>query len=381
MNKIEFLNIDSTDNYSKNIYSNIEFNKNDLISKKLVINQSQPIICKAPNFFNKNDELFFFGKPKEQFNSYYNFSPIAITSFDFCTLINDIYALITHDNYVIKDSYFNDNLFSNQTDYLRNNLTINLGNGLTNVEFFLHKKNNIEFELIDEECFLVPYYWHFNYHHWLIECLVRIKYLNEFDKEKKLKIILPNNMNSFQKESIKLLDIPEENIIYLDKNYRFKKLYFSSLGNFSHNEISWLREYIFNKLSIIPKSEKKYYISRNDANQRRINNESDLINLLKEQDFEILELTKYSFIEQVKIFSQAKVIIAPHGAGMTNMIFTPSDCNIIELAPNDQVNHCFWLLSNVLNLDYYFITGQIVSSNRDFIINQSNIIDLLNQVK
>jgi hypothetical protein len=379
MSNIQLLNISDIDNYSKNIFNSTDFSKNDLISKKLVVNQSQPIHCKQPIFHNPNDEMFFFGKPKELFNYYYPFYPISIINFDYCTLISDIYALITHDNYVIKDSYLNDSIFSNKPEFLRNSIRINLENNFTNVDFFLHKKyQNVDF--IDEECFLLPYYWHFNYHHWLIECLARIKYLNDFDRQKKLKVIVPNNMSNFQKDSLKLFDIPEENLIYMNKNYRFKKLYFPSLGNFSPDEIFWLRNHIFSKLNIIPRAEKKYYISRNDANQRRLSNEKEIIEILINQGFEILELSKISFEEQVKIFSQAKIIIAPHGAGMTNMIFSPSECTMIELAPNDQVNHCFWLLANVINLKYYFLTGQKISQERDFIINKNIIENILKDI-
>ena len=38
------------------------------------------------------------------------------------------------------------------------------------------------------------------------------------------------------------------------------------------------------------------------------------------------------------LFRQAKTIIAPHGAGLANLIFAPSDCRVVELI-SDPIAH------------------------------------------
>ena len=42
----------------------------------------------------------------------------------------------------------------------------------------------------------------------------------------------------------------------------------------------------------------------------------------------------------MKILSQAFILIAPHGAGLVNMIFLPYSANVIEIHNRD-INHCF----------------------------------------
>ncbi|MBC7473466.1 MAG: glycosyltransferase family 61 protein [Candidatus Sericytochromatia bacterium] len=362
---ISLLNISNINEYSSVVSTIKELNNNQLSSKKFISNSFESLLCKAPKFINFKDEIFFFGKNKEQFNYKYPFNSSFIANFDYCTLINDIFAILTHDNYFIQDTYFNDENFKQKNNFLRSSITIQDNLGANKVDFFLYNKSK-EIEYLDEEVFLLPYFWHYNYHHWLIECLPRIKYFLETEELKNVKIALPANMSNFQKESFKLFDIPDNRIIYCNQDYKFKKVYFSSLGNFSKDEIFWLRNYIFSKLDIEANPHKKYYISRNDASLRRINNENQLTDFLKSSGYEILNLSGVSFIEQVKIFSQAKSIIAPHGAGLTNMIFAPDGCRITELAPNDYVNHCFWLLANVMNFEYTFLSGQKISENRDF---------------
>lgn len=369
---ISILNVSNIDDYSL-MTSDITHLNNDTISSyKFITDRFENIVCRPPEFINTNDELLFFGKSKNLFNYNYPFNPSFLVNFDYCTLIKDIYPVIAHDNYVLKDTYFNDEFFKSKSNFLKSSMNINNSSGSNPLEFFLHNKTS-EINYLDEEVYLIPYNWHFNYHHWLIECLPRLKYYFELDLLKNTKIILPDNMSKFQKESIELFNFPEDKIIYCNDDYKFKKLYFSSLGNFSKKEIFWLRDYIFSKLNIKPEAKRNFYISRNDATQRRLGNEYQLTEFLKSRDYEIITLTGLSFTEQVKLFSQAKSIIAPHGAGLTNMIFTPENCHITELAPNDQVNHCFWLLANVLNLKYTFISGQKVSQNRDFIIDMNLI--------
>ena len=73
-------------------------------------------------------------------------------------------------------------------------------------------------------------------------------------------------------------------------------------------------------------------------------------------------------------------MIGPHGAGLTNMLVAPAKSTLVELMPDDEVNHCFWLLTNGLKQDYTFVVGKKVSPDRDFEIPISRLEKVLKGV-
>jgi len=75
------------------------------------------------------------------------------------------------------------------------------------------------------------------------------------------------------------------------------------------------------------------YISRSDAKVRRIINEGELIDYLSTKGFKAFQMSKLSFHEQVDLFNNAKIVIASHGAGLTNLLFGGSIEDVIEIFP------------------------------------------------
>lgn len=83
------------------------------------------------------------------------------------------------------------------------------------------------------------------------------------------------------------------------------------------------------------------YISRLDAQRRRLINEQQVIDYLHNQGFEIHQCSDFSVQEQQELFAQAKVIIAPHGAALTNIAWCSPGTLIVELIPENHLNPCF----------------------------------------
>lgn len=58
---------------------------------------------------------------------------------------------------------------------------------------------------------------------------------------------------------------------------------------------------------------------------------------------------------QISLFRNAQIIIGPHGAGLTNMIFAPSNATVIEFSMDPHVNRCFGYMAMALGLDYWLV--------------------------
>jgi len=54
----------------------------------------------------------------------------------------------------------------------------------------------------------------------------------------------------------------------------------------------------------------------------------------------------------------AKVIVAPHGSGLTNLVFCSPGAKVIEFFSPNFVNCCYWALANLVDVEYYYIIGE-----------------------
>lgn len=105
----------------------------------------------------------------------------------------------------------------------------------------------------------------------------------------------------------------------------------------------------------------RLYVSRAKAGRRQVINEPELGSRLESLGFVQIFPEELSWTEQINAFSQAKVVVAPHGAGLANLAFCPSGVRVVELFNRAYVNPCFWRLAGIKDLDYH----PIVSSGDD----------------
>lgn len=107
------------------------------------------------------------------------------------------------------------------------------------------------------------------------------------------------------------------------------------------------------------------YLSRKKADKRRLLNEDVLIPYLEQKGVKIIFAEDLRFSEQLSLFSRVKGIIAPHGAGLTNMIWMPK-VNIVEIRPAGWDNRCFYHLALSLGARKYTIVDATpINANLD----------------
>ena len=83
-----------------------------------------------------------------------------------------------------------------------------------------------------------------------------------------------------------------------------------------------------------PEIGKRIYVRRENASYRKILNEADLIESLRKNGFDIINPHHFEIINQMKIFSNAEVIISPYGSNLSNIIFCKKGTKIVEISPN-----------------------------------------------
>ncbi len=205
-----------------------------------------------------------------------------------------------------------------------------------------------------------------SYYHWFLDCLTRLEGLEYYQKytgDKPL-LIIDSNPTSWQIESLKFLGYEPGTYVYWDKSKKIhlKKLIvptFRQPGNWiSPSALHWLRGQILKTIQNQNANKNQYsfspriYISRSKASGRRVINEEKLIELLHQFGFVRYTLEDMSLWEQIQLFSSAEIVIAPHGAGLTNIIFSQKPITVIEFV-NPWVSPHYYLISTILGFTYW----------------------------
>ncbi|NEP82194.1 MAG: glycosyltransferase family 61 protein [Okeania sp. SIO3B3] len=137
----------------------------------------------------------------------------------------------------------------------------------------------------------------------------------------------------------------------------------------------------------------RIYISRKQANNRRIINEDEMINFLTKFGFQSVTLESMSVTAQASLLANAKVVISPHGGGLTNLVFCHPGTKVIEIFSPNYIYSCYWLVSNLVGLEYYYLLGEnslgfsfheFISPNHrleDIFVNINHLLELMKFVE
>lgn len=96
----------------------------------------------------------------------------------------------------------------------------------------------------------------------------------------------------------------------------------------------------------------RIYLSRENARRRRVANDGELWAQLERHGFTKVLLETLSWAEQIAALRHAKVVVAPHGAGLANTVFCRSGARVVEFFNRDYVNGVFWRVAALRGLDY-----------------------------
>lgn len=98
---------------------------------------------------------------------------------------------------------------------------------------------------------------------------------------------------------------------------------------------------------------RRIFISRADATGRGIINWPEIEEVLSSHGFEVVNVSALSLNEQISTFSAAECVVGLHGAGLTNMVFSPPGTKILEILPPLVATRAYWVLANACRHDYH----------------------------
>ena len=125
---------------------------------------------------------------------------------------------------------------------------------------------------------------------------------------------------------------------------------------FVPNAVRWLGNVLREAAAATPGPVRRLYLSRRGTDWRRLSNEDELEDVLRQRGFETVTPERLSIAEQVRLFADAEAIVAPHGSALTNAVFA-RHCTVIELVNPAYPSAIFYTLSDALGHDYWYVLG------------------------
>jgi hypothetical protein len=244
---------------------------------------------------------------------------------------------------------------------------------------------------VEDKTVLLSRYGVGTYGHWLIEIFPKIHIAKKIWGND-LYYALPRGVITGRKEQnmwqtiydgLLLEGITEDKIINTSPdNIDFSKIYhISDLGkicNISLEVIKYL-ETIAEKYKNPTNEYEKIYISRDDASNRRLKNEEEVVKILEEYGFKKFNCRDFSFTDQIKLFANAKQIAGILGSNMTNTVFAPRNSKLLYFSPEYFYDTFFLDIAEKKYHQWYEVRGKAMEPiqspyhRSDFIID----IDIL----
>jgi capsular polysaccharide biosynthesis protein len=175
-----------------------------------------------------------------------------------------------------------------------------------------------------------------NYSHWLTRNLIKLCLLEGQPEYAELPLLINADLSGYQREYLALLDIPEDRLIKVPRGsvVACRELVVpTQLRNHPQMRrgIDWLRTRLAPYMDARP-ARNRIFVSRRENPVRVLLNESELERALRPFGFETVVPGKMTVREQVRAFSGADVIVAVHGAGLTNLLYAPAGARVVEIA-------------------------------------------------
>jgi len=220
-----------------------------------------------------------------------------------------------------------------------------------------------------------------NYYRNIITFLPRILFI----QEKKINLAIHRNSSNklrfFIEQVCSEMSI-EIKFTYLDDGfYKFNKSYIPQF--FDKKKAIKILNQLKNKSS---NKKEKLFISRQNCNSRNLVNEGDVSKILKKAGFRILDMNDFNIVEQIKLFSNAEIVVSATGSALTNLIFCNPLVKVYEISPKYQFDYensfrdRYKFIAENLNLKYSRIEADSINiKNLDNKIKQGISKKILNE--
>jgi len=227
-----------------------------------------------------------------------------------------------------------------------------------------------------------------NYYHTLVDNLPRLYLLrlSALHRRRPLKLLHPPCIGKWERFFLKILCPPNVTLtpVQMPRLYRLERLIYLPFLSRLHSGYLPPDYVRFFRAATLPnrrpEAKELIYISRRKAlGGRRLLNEENLWSHLRRRGFKRYCLEELPISEQIELFFDARMVVGPHGAGLTNILFS-TGIDVIELHPDANMFPHYYFLSKALGHRYYYVCGRGHSEFSDFTVDTDQVVAQVDDV-
>jgi capsular polysaccharide biosynthesis protein len=200
-----------------------------------------------------------------------------------------------------------------------------------------------------------------NYYHFLYDAIGRYGLFEAAMEGTRLDAVIVPHRSGYQRQLLELAGIPGP---YLQpergKVFQADRLLVPNNPNWALQAppqmVDWLRKRLVPRNP--PADPVRLFLTRGTTPTTRIYvEEAELMAVLEPRGFRRLDPGTLSVQEQIDVFSKAEIIVAPHGAGLTNVTFSPPDVKVLEMFPSTYVHRGLYAICQAIGADYRYLVA------------------------
>jgi capsular polysaccharide biosynthesis protein len=212
-------------------------------------------------------------------------------------------------------------------------------------------------------------YWGLGYYHWFNDVLSTLHGTLELMPTDTV-FLMPQGFKNayggdFYMKSLNALGIGPERVREFDgsESWILENLWWQPPAvhpdDQSPGALRWIGQRISESIPVLEsETPQRIYVSRRKPSARVISNEQEFVAELERMGFRICLLEEMPFEDQVRLFRNAELVVAPHGAGLTNLIFSKPGTRVVEIHARRHERRCYWTLCEELGHGYRFYLGE-----------------------
>lgn len=201
-----------------------------------------------------------------------------------------------------------------------------------------------------------------NYYHFLYDAVARYGIFEETLPGEQVDAIVVPHQSGYQRQILELAGITGRFIQpRADRTIRADRLLVPSTPNQDlaapRSATDWLRKRL--PASGRTDTPTRLYLSRGQQpGGRRYLQEAELWPRLERQGFVMLDPGTLSVQEQIDVFANADVIVAPHGAALTNITWSRPGVRVLEMFAGTYVHLGLWTIAEAIGgMHYRYLIG------------------------
>ncbi|MEP6670324.1 MAG: glycosyltransferase family 61 protein [Chthoniobacter sp.] len=207
-----------------------------------------------------------------------------------------------------------------------------------------------------------------NYWHWMMDCVPRCRLLAAAGVDTSDALwLIDHRRLPYQLETLQAFGIPEAAVLVPDARTHVEAetmivpaylnpVLTSETITYSGESLEFLRQTFLppegpEPPPSAPRAAERIYLSRGKG-ARSFANEEEVTAVLEREGFSVVHCEDLSVHEQAQVFAQARIVVALHGAGLTNVVFCQPGTTVVEIFAPDFIQPYYWTLSCQARLRY-----------------------------